>query len=304
MTTYFLRHLQVLFQSLGRLARTPFASLMTIAVISITLALPSGLHVLLENARAVTSGWEGGAQISLFLKRDTSDQVARALAEQLQRSSRVAKVDYISRTAALEEFKRLSGFGQTLNALERNPLPPVLVVYPMVGGPTPVDLESLVAEFNRVGDVEIAQLDMQWVKRLRAILNLAQRGVVLLGVLLGIAVLLIMANTIRLAILNRRDEIEVIKLIGGTDGFIRRPFLYEGVLQGLVGAAGAWIVVHTTLVLMADPIRRLASLYASGYELRGLGLLASLGLLAAGGLLGWTGSWLAVGRHLRAIEPR
>ena len=148
-----------------------------------------------------------------------------------------------------------------------------------------------------------AQFDLEWVRRLDAILRLAQRGVLILALLLGIAVLLVVGNTIRLAILSRRAEIEVIKLIGGTDAFIRRPFLYAGLFQGLFGGLLAWILVAASLALLAGPVRDLAGLYGSGFELAGLGLRAGAILLLGGAFLGWTGSRLAVGRHLRAIEP-
>jgi cell division transport system permease protein len=301
--TYALRHLQVLLYSLGQLWRSGLSSLMTVAVIGITLALPSGLYVLLDNARQVAAGWEGGAQISLFLTPATSEQDAQALAGQLRRTPGVAAVDYVSRAAALEEFKRLSGFGDALDALDGNPLPAVLIVHPAASHNAPAALEDLVERLGAVEAVDIAQLDLEWVKRLHAILLLAQRGVVLLACLLAVAVLVIIGNTIRLAILNRKDEIEVIKLIGGTDAFIRRPYLYSGLLQGLLGGMGAWLLVSLGLVVLADPTRRLAALYASSFQVQGLGPNATLALLVSGGLLGWMASWIAVGRHLSRIEP-
>jgi cell division transport system permease protein len=276
---------------------------MTIAVIGITLALPSGLYVLLDNAQRVAAGWEGGAQISLFLKQDTDDQAARKLADAIKQLPEVANVDYISREAALADFKRLSGFGDALNALDKNPLPPVLVVRPAPGQRDPVTLAGLVKRFRGYGDVDIAQLDLEWVKRLHAILRLAQRGVVLLAGLLAVAVLVTVGNTIRLAILNRKDEIEIIKLIGGTNAFIQRPFLYSGLTQGLAGGITAWLLVTLGLGLLSGPIHELANLYASNFGVRGLGPQATLVLLGTGGLLGWLASRIAVGRHLGAIEP-
>jgi cell division transport system permease protein len=301
--TYTLRHLQVLFFSLGQLWRSGLSSLMTVAVIGITLALPSGLYVLLDNARHVAAGWESGAQISLFLTPQTSAQAAQTLAEQLRHTPGVADVDYVSPQAALTEFKRYSGFGDALNALDSNPLPAVLIVHPAASHSTPAALEDLVAKLGAVQAVDIAQLDLEWIKRLHAMLLLAQRGVVLLAGLLAVAVLVIIGNTVRLAILNRRDEIEVIKLIGGTDAFIRRPFLYSGLLQGLLGAAGAWLLVSLGLFAVGGPAHRLAALYASNFQIQGLPLSASIALLATGGTLGWLASWIAVGRHLRDIEP-
>jgi len=300
---YLLRHLQVLMYSLGQLAATPLASLMTVGVIAITLALPTGLYVLLDNMQRVSDDWQGGAQISLFLKSQVAPEQARALARDIELLPQVQQVKYISPEDALDEFKRLSGFGEALDALDRNPLPPVVVVWPRADHSTPAELGSLRDQFAGLGNVDIAQLDLEWVKRLHVILQLARRAVLLLAGLLAVAVLLIVGNTVRLAILNRRDEIEIIKLIGGTDPFIRRPFLYSGWLQGTLGALVAWLLVALGLTLLGGPVRDLASLYASRFELQGLDPVASLALLAVGGVLGWLASRIAVGRHLRAVEP-
>ncbi len=300
---HLLRHLQVFFYSLGQLSRTPLATLMTAAVIGIALALPAGLHVLLDNAQRLSGGWDGATQISLFLKKNVSDARARRLAETIRRRPEVAAVDYIPRDQALAEFERLSGFGDALKALDENPLPSVLVVRPRPEAATPEAAEKLLGRLRQYGPVELAQLDMQWVKRLYVIMDLVRRGVLVLGLLLGLAVLLVVGNTIRLAIQNRRDEIVVMKLIGGTDAFIRRPFLYTGFWYGLFGGLIAAALVGLALWVLAGPVERLAGLYQSPFRLAGLGgsELLILLLLAVG--LGLAGSWLAVGRHLREIEP-
>ncbi len=304
MKTYLLRHVQVFFYSLGQLARTPFASLMTIAVIGIALALPSGLYLLIDNAQRVSAGWDGSPKISLFLKQNTGDRVTKDLAEKIRRMPAVKSVDYIAPEDALAEFRRWSGFGDALDALDQNPLPPVLIVQPGANSENPNAVERLVDELRRHGDVESAQLDLAWVKRLYQLLQLARRGVWILAVLLGLAVILIMGNTIRLAVLNRRDEIEIIKLVGGTNAFIRRPFLYTGLMQGIAGALVAWALVSAVLALLSQPIADLAHLYASSFVPQALGARGALILLGAGGALGWLGSRFAVARHLRDIEPR
>lgn len=303
MKNYGLRHLQVFFASLGQLARAPVATLMTGAVIGITLALPAGLYVLLDNARHASGGWDRGAQVSLFLKASVSDAQGQTLAERLRRHPAVAETEFISRTAALAEFKRMSGFGEALDTLATNPLPAVVVVRPAASHGQARALEGLVAELRREPAVDVAQVDLEWVQRLQLLLVIAQRAVVLLAVLLGLGVLLIVGNTIRLAVLNRREEIEVIKLIGGTDAFIRRPFLYTGLLHGLLGAALAWLLIAGSLALLSGPVTELSALYGSAYSLKGLPARAALLLLALGAGLGWLGARVAVGRHLRAIEP-
>ncbi len=300
---YLLRHAQVFFYSLGQLTRTPVATFLTVAVIGITLALPAGLYVAIENVQRLASGWEDNGQISLFLKQDVPGAAIEKLADKIRRLPAVSWVDYVSREAALTEFKRLSGFGEALNALERNPLPAVLVVHPAATHAHPDKLQALLKDLRRFNEVDIAQIDLDWVRRLHAMLELARQGVLILAAGLAIAVLLIIGNTIRLAVLNRRDEIEITKLIGGTNAFIRRPFLYTGTLQGLLGALLAWLLVGLGLLLLADPINDLAGLYGSRFEAENLGILATLALIGSGGLLGWLGSRLAVGRHLRAIEP-
>jgi cell division transport system permease protein len=304
MKTYLLRHLQVFFYSLGQLVRTPFASFMTIAVIGIALALPSGLYVLIDNVQGVSASWDGSGKISLFLKRGAGDKGAQHLAEKIRRMTMVARVDYMSPEQALAEFRRLSGFGDTLDALGENPLPAVLIVRPTASADNPANLEQLLNELRQLDHVDLAQLDLAWVKRLYALLQLARRGVWILALLLSLAVVLIMGNTIRLAVLNRRDEIEVIKLVGGTNAFIRRPFLYTGLLQGLAGGLTAWALVSAVLTLLAQPINDLASLYASRFSVHALDARATAILLGTGAVLGWLGSRIAVGRHLRDIEPR
>ncbi|MFQ6021761.1 MAG: permease-like cell division protein FtsX [Acidiferrobacterales bacterium] len=304
MKAYLLRHLQVFFYTLGQLLRTPFASVMTVAVIGITLALPSGLYVAIDNLQRLSAGWDGSAKISLFLKREAGDEVAQLLGQTIRRMPKVARVEYISPASALAEFKQLSGFGEALDALDHNPLPPVLIVQPADGFDNPASLEELVQQLERHGEVDLAQLDLDWVKRLHALLQIARRGVWILATLLALAVVLIIGNTIRLAVLNRRDEIEVIKLVGGTNAFIRRPFLYTGLLQGVAGALAAWLLVSLSLSLLAGPVRELASLYASSFHTKSLGIQGTAVLLVVGAILGWLGARIAVGRHLRDIEPR
>lgn len=289
--------------SLGQLAHAPLASIMTIMVIGITLALPSALFVLVENAARVARGWDTGGQISLFLKPNATDAQAEKLADRLRRSTGVARVEYISRAAALAEFKRASGFGDALDVLDRNPLPPVVIVYPARSHANAESLQALIKDLERREEVDLAQLDLAWVKRLHAMLAIVERAVLVLAALLAFAVVLTIGNTIRLAVLNRREEIEVMKLIGATNAYIRRPFSYTGLLQGLAGAAMSWALVALLLLILDGPTRELAALYGSNFALAGLEAGTGGGLIALGGLLGWIGSRIAVGRHLAGIEP-
>jgi cell division transport system permease protein len=300
--TYARRHAYVLAGTLAQLVRAPLASVMTVAVIGITLALPTGLYLLIDNLARMSAGWDAGGQISLFLKRDTADAAAERLVQRVRRLPGVARVEYVSRHQALTEFKRLSGFGEALDLLDHNPLPAVLIVHPS-GATAPAAARTLLAQLSALEAVESAQLDLEWVQRLHALLAIAERAVWVLGGLLGLAALLTVGNTIRLAVLNRRDEIEVMKLMGGTNAFIRRPFLYAGLIQGLLGAATTWLILALALLLLEEPIAELAALYGSDLRIEGLSPRASAALLGLGALLGWVGSRIAVSRHLHRIQP-
>lgn len=301
---YLLRHLQVFFYTLGQLVRSPFASLMTISVIGITLALPATLYLLVDNIQRVTAGWDGEAQISLFLKKNVAASGARFLQQRLLRMPEVKHVEWIPPEQGLAELRKISGFAGALKVLDDNPLPGVLVVVPKKSYATPDGLKPLLQKLDKLSEVDLAKIDLEWVQRLQAMLQIIRRGVLVLAGLLALAVILIIGNTIRLAILNRRDEIEITKLIGATNAFVRRPFLYSGFLQGLLGAIMAWLLVTAILLLLDGPIQELTSLYGSRFRVQGLNLATSGLLLLGGGTLGWLGSRLSVGRHLRNIEPQ
>jgi cell division transport system permease protein len=298
-----LRHAQVALASLGRLCRAPLSNLMTTTVIGIALALPAGLHVILDNLQQLSAGWEGAGTVSLFLKSDVAADDAHRLAEQLGADPRVAHLKEISPDEAFEEFRRLSGFSETLQALDENPLPAVLVLRLTEETSVPREAQRLLEELTALKETDFAQLDLEWVQRFAAMTEIARRGVMVVAALLALAVLLVIGNTIRLEIQNRRAEIEITKLIGATDAFIRRPFLYSGLWFGLLGGAVAWLLVSLSMMMLNGPVERLAGLYHSGFDLSALHPLTILTLLAGSSLLGLAGSWIAVARHLRAIEP-
>jgi cell division transport system permease protein len=300
---YFTHHLWVLVSSLGVLWRTPFATFMTAAVIGIALALPAGLHVLLSNVQKLSTGWEDTAQVSLFMKQGVPESRILALADTLRGWDGVAEVRYISPEAALAEFQENSGLGEALDALLENPLPAVLILQPTSEQAQPARMELLLGRLRKIDAVDLAQLDMEWVRRLNAIIEVGKRGVLLLTALLALAILLVVGNTIRLTIFNRRQEIVVTKLIGATNAFIRRPFLYTGFWYGLMGAILAWLLVGSFMGLLSGPVSHLAALYNSQFVLSGLNFDTIGGLLGIGILLGLLGSWIAVGRHLSEIEP-
>jgi len=301
---YFVRHLQVSLNSLGRLYRTPFATLMTVAVIGIALALPSGLYLLTGNLQKLGAQWDGGANLSLFLHKSVTLTQAQKLQKTLKQWPEIDTLQLITPEQALAEFRELSGFGQALELLDDNPLPVVLAIKPAPAYSNAQATEALTAKLRSLPEVELAQLDLQWVKRFNTIMEIVRRTIWVMAVLLGLAVLLIIGNTIRLEIQNRREEIEITKLIGATNGFIRRPFLYAGFWYGLFGALMGALLVELALLQLLDPVRRLAGLYQSHFSLKILSAGELFYLLLAGSALGLAGAWIAVGRHLSAIEPR
>ena len=302
MRRYLGLHRDNLADALRRLRRQPFATLLTVLVIAIALALPAGLRVLVSNLGTLSGGWQGAADFTVYFKLEVPTDRARALAREIASRPDVASVQFIDRGTALADFRARSGFGTALDALEGNPLPDALVIRPASGAAG--DVEGVAAALRKLPETDLVQLDTQWVARLRAMLKLATRIVDLATVLLGVAVAIVVGNTIRLEIQNRSAEIEVTKLVGGTDAFIRRPFLYLGLCYGLGGAIVAYLLIAGTLAALGPPVSSLAALYDSRFTLSGLSVRETGVLLAGGALLGWLGAGLATARHLRAVEPR
>ncbi len=298
---YLALHAQNLLGALGRIARQPVGSLMTIIVIAIALALPAGLTVLLTNAQILSGSWEGAIDFTVYLKLDVDTARAEELTRDVQAREDVTQAVFISRNEALAEFRAYSGFGEALDALNENPLPHALVVRP--ASDDRADVEALAGALALMPETDFVQLDTAWVERLSGMLALARRVVNMATILLGLAVVLVIGNTIRLEINNRREEIQVVKLVGGSDGFIRRPFLYMGFFYGLAGGAMAALTVALSLSLLVSPTRALAQLYGSSFNLAGLSWPQTMLLLGSGALLGWAGAGVAAARHLRAIEP-
>ncbi len=304
MGTWLNRHLQTLVGSLGRLAQQPLANLLTILVIGIALALPACLQVLVANARSVTGDFSSAVDISVYLRQNVSEQQAGEVAAKLRQRRDIARVDLITSDAALKEFRKFSGFGVALDALSDNPLPHTLVVRPGPDYLAPAYIESLGEDLKALPEAALVQVDTAWVQRLQAILDAIRRGIFVAAVLLAVGVMVIVGNTIRLDIQNRRDEIEVTKLVGGSDAFVRRPFLYSGVWYGLGGSLVALAIVTLSVLILSGPVQRITGLYGSNFRLTGLNWQTTLWLLGAGIALGWIGSFIAASRHLRAIEPR
>lgn len=300
MTNWLMQHVRVLPFTLRRLLATPAASLFNILVIGIALSLPMGLYVLLQNVQSLAEQATGTPQISVFLGMDANrDDIAR-IGKQLKQHQAVEKVEFVPRDQALEQLKRTSGLSDVIGGLTQNPLPDAYIVYPKKTGARA--LEALHDELQKWPRIEHVQLDSAWAHKLEALLKFGRMAVLILAVLLSFALAAITFNTIRLQILTQRDEIEVARLIGATNSFIRRPFLYFGLLQGLLGGAAAWLIITVSLHLLNTSLAELAQLYASNFTLRPPSASDSLTLLLFSAYLGWLGAWLSVAQHLWRAE--
>lgn len=290
MRAWLRQHWQALARALPR------TSLLNALVIGIALALPAGGYALLESVRSVSGRLTVQPEISVFLdaKRADADQ----LAARLKRDPRVSRLRFVPREQALKELAAVQGLRELAAALGRNPLPDAFIV-------TAADenLEPLAADLAKLPGVAQVQTDALWARRLASLASLARTALWLLTGVLGAALIAVTFNTIRLQILTQRAEIEVSKLIGATDAFIRRPFYYGGLVQGLAGGAFALLVVAGALALMNREVRVLAESYGSQFRFAYPGPADCLAFLALAGLLGWLGAHLSVSRHLHEIEP-
>lgn len=287
--------------SLKRLLATPIATTMTMLVVALALALPASFSLLLDNARHLVARWDGQAQISLYLRQDLTLPAQQDLFRRLEARRDIDRAKMITPAQALEEFRALSGYGETLNLLNENPLPPVIVVWPSDTRTKAVS--GLRDALAALPEVEGADIDLAWVQRLNVLLELGERLLLALGLALGATVLLVVGNTIRLGFESRRDEVKVLSLLGATDAFVRRPFLYNGLWTGLAGGLLASVVVAIVFWWLQAPAQELAGLYQSSFALQGPGAGTILVLVLGSALLGLAGAWLAVTQLLRAM-PR
>jgi len=252
--SYGVRHAQAFLGALGRMLRSPLASVLTLLVVAVALALPMSLKVFVANARVATGDFKDAVDLSVYLKTDVKLVKAQQLAAHAQQRAGVADVTLIPADKALDEFRNYSGFGAALEVLQQNPLPHVLHVHPAADASDPAAVENLKRYFIAWPEVDLVQVDSDWVMRFNAILDVMRQVLNITAALLGVGVLAVVGNTIRLEILNRRAEIEVTKLVGGSNRFVRRPFLYTGLLYVLGGALLAWGIISLTVALLARPV--------------------------------------------------
>jgi cell division transport system permease protein len=302
-STWLTRHASSALGALGRLARHPFSSAMIILVIGVTLALPAAINVIVKNVQAISGGWDNALDFSVFLRDGISEDEAAALGRLIEQRADVDSVEFISAATALGEFREQSGFGAALDQLPDNPLPHTLVVRPSAGN-TSASMGLLQEELANLPEAAHVQIDTEWVQRFHAILDIVRQAIAIGAALLGIAIVVIIGNTIRLDIENRRDEIEVTKLIGASNAFVRRPFLWTGFWYGLFGGLTALALVWYGLYLLEAPVSRLAGLYQSNIAIASMSAAEAAGIVGIGVFLGLAGSWFTAARHMRRIEPR
>ncbi|MDP6617571.1 MAG: permease-like cell division protein FtsX [Gammaproteobacteria bacterium] len=289
--------------TLRELGSQPVATGLTVTVVGIALALPASLNILVQSGRNLAGGWESVRDFSVYMEPGTELDRARSLADELKTMAAIESVSVTAADTALEDFRESSGLGEVLDSLGSNPLPHTLVVRPVdtAGADELLDIKSQISEQD---DVDMVKIDTAWVERLNAILDFLRRIVLLASLLLIAAVVIIIGNTIRLDIQNHRDEIEVLKLLGASDGFVRRPFLYVGLWYGLIGGCIALLVLVLGGLVLSGPLQRLLGLYGAEVNLLGMDGATTLAVFGGGILSGWGGAWTAVARHLSAIQPK
>ena len=303
MLTYFNRHLQVLFSTLGSILRTPFSSLITILVIGISLLLPSLFYTIVKSGELISNNWAGRPQMTIFMQKDIALAESELIFDEIRLNPAVKLAELISPTQALEEFKILSGLNHELHLLNKNPLPPSIVLMPSDSYAKSDTLIELKEQLLRIDGIESIRLDLDWTDRFNAILRLFSRFSVILTGLLLVAMILIVSNTIKLLILNRRQEIEITKLVGGTNSFVRRPFLYYGWLYGLFGAVFALLILYLTSISLKESIETLSDLYNGSQILYYLSIIEMVYIVLAGSFIGWLSARWSVAYHLHKIRP-
>ncbi|MBH97711.1 MAG: cell division protein FtsX [Rhodospirillaceae bacterium] len=294
-------HYKNFLEALQRIKQQPVGNLMTIVVIGIALALPTGLRVMVNNLSMISESWNSATDFTVYLEMSIDEKSANDLARDIEQRSGVGDVVLITREEALADFQEYSGFGEALDTLGENPLPHALIISPADGANS--NISELAKTLNAMEETNLVQFDTAWIDRLRSILELTLRVVDIVTVLFGFGVVVVIGNTIRLEINNRQDEIEVTKLVGGSNGYVRRPFLYSGLWFGFAGALIAILIIWGILGLLSSPARSVAQLYESGFRLIGPNFKETLALIGMGTFLGWAGAAVATIRHLRDADP-
>ena len=296
-------HMQAILYSLNLLCRKPIATMMTVVVIAIALALPALFWVFSDNLKQLTADWQLGGHISLYLQPGITEVEQTKVLKKVRDSQGVGSASLKSAEEGLTELSEQEGMHDIKSYLPENPLPAVIDVLPTSPADSPAKLDLLSRQLGQLPQVAEAKIDMEWVSRLHAILGVVKKIANALLALLGLAVVLIVSNTLRLAIQNRQEEIQILKLIGATDPYILRPFLYSGIWYGLAGASVAVFLVNIFILSLGMVVNQLAVVYQVNYPLTNMSIRQILLLVLFATILGWLGARLSVKRQLASIEP-
>ncbi len=296
MKAWLTHHLHSLKIAAERFRDAPLASLLTILVIGIAVAMPSGLYVLLSNLDRAAGGVKPEVELTLFVKAEVPERESRALAATLAKHAAIARVSFVSKAEGIHKLEA-AGLADITAGLPENPLPDSLIITPKDS--TPDALEALNNHLKSLESTHQVVMDSDWIKRLAALMDLGENLVLLLAALFGLALAAITANTIRLQIYAQKDEIEVAQLIGATDRFIRRPFLYYGGIQGLIGGMAGWLIILLGGYFIESSVAQVAAAYGASFSLSSLSLTELIPLLGLSALLGWLGAYFSVNQALR-----
>lgn len=290
--------------ALADMMRQPLATLLTITVIAISLTLPSVCYLVWKNVNQAATQWYPTPQLTVYLDKSLDDNAAENVIKALQAEAGVEKVNYLSREEAMGEFRNWSGFGGALDMLEENPLPAVAIITPQLNFQSSEVLNSLRDRVSAVQGVEEVRMDDSWFARLAALTGLVGKVAAIIGILMIAAVFLVIGNSVRLSIFSRRDTINVMKLIGATDGFILRPFLNGGALLGLGGAILSLVLSEALVWRLASEVTQVAAVFGTSFTLHGLSWDEAILLVLVSAMIGWIAAWLATVQHLRRFVPQ
>lgn len=298
------QHSYSFFSSLGVLLKHKIGTLMTVLVLGIAMFMPLGLYITLSNLDGIDLRQDEWSAVTVFFKTGVDGVRVQQLADELGKRFEPELITIISPDQGMVDFRAASGFGDSMEMLDENPLPWVMQVSPRAGstGEVEASVTELTAYLATVDSVELAQFDFKWLQRLGRLLDLGVAAVTVLVLLFGVAVVVVVANTIRLDVASHAEEIEILALLGAGNAFVRQPFLYSGLWYGLMGGSLALLLLLLTMFYLSGPLGLLLETYGTAFEMRGLGGYQSLWVLAGGTLSGWLGAWISVRRYLRQLR--
>ena len=298
------RHSYSFFSSLGVLLQHRIGTLMTVMVLGIAMFLPLGLYTTLTNLEGLNLRQDEWSAVTVFFKTGTTKDEVQRVAEEIEQRWQPESLVIISPVQGMEDFREASGFGDSLDMLEENPLPWVMQVSPQSGTTEQIEarVQDLTSYLQSIDSVEVSQFDFKWLQRLGRMMELGQAAAPVLVLLFGLAVIVVVANTIRLDVASHAEEIEILALVGAGNAFVRQPFLYTGLWYGLMGALLAAALLGLTLLYLGRPLGLLLETYGSEFQLHGLGAYNTLWVLVSGGFLGWLGAWITVQQYLKRLK--